>query len=63
MFVRSSQKRYPSTLQPTEMACLDYVPSIAIRPVDLQERLRSTKSHRKIRLLIGKCVSGGSRLS
>ena len=51
--------------QPTEMACLDYVPSVAIRPVDMTERLRPKKAHRKIRMLIGAlparrtCVAAG----
>ena len=44
---------FPHYRQPTEMACLDYVPSTAIRPVDLAESLRPIKAQRKIRLLIG----------
>jgi hypothetical protein len=40
------------------MACLDYVPSVAIRPVDMTEKLRPKKALRKIRLLIGACSRG-----
>ena len=57
---RTLYKCETSSAQPTEMACLDYVPSTAIRPVDLSDSLRPIKSQRKIRLLIGarvRCVT------
>ena len=40
---------------PTEFATLDYTPCVAIRPVDMTERLRPSKSLRKVRMLI--CVT------
>lgn len=55
----SSASRGSPCVQPTEMACLDYVPSVAIRPIDMKESLRPRKSQRKIRLLIGKSWDAG----
>jgi CheY-like chemotaxis protein len=43
----------PTHPQPTEKATLDYVPCVAIAPIDMTEHLRARKAHRKIRLLIG----------
>ena len=40
---------------PTEIATLDYTPCVAIRPIDMTERLRPSKALRKIRLMI--CVT------